>query len=932
MSESVKHIKSKALSPLEASDWTRALTGTFTVATGTLSGLPNKHGIKTGDLVSYEITGGVPNVIETGIVAGSDLSAYAGGLLGNIGYLQIDQTLSQFDYPGTYPDQATARAAAAAVFTLGSTVYFSSGIFSGASIEIGELATVPGITVHDSTTAPGLAPGYWFIIIDFSTAVSFPALAAFPSTTTITPPVDIEDGMGGSTTVTDAVVTSAAANSVVLVGASDGTGITSLSVRTDSSIAGKVNVEELDAETLTQSGVPVPVTAKQVPYGPGLSNFIEQWIGTDFNGDPISNASPLLELTPPTDPFGNGVTNQIIQLFSHPDPDKRHVGIALYQDIGDSKIYLRAFTFNYDVENDFQLYPPTEIVGADSTDIRASFATTLFQTTREYTNTSIFVFGGKATPGTNAWGGIYVVETDLTITADTAWGDTSYNVDNTFSGIVKVVDLKPTYSSVNRKRVLVLFGDNVALFDEDLIRQWNGSLDPSLVGLDVDYIGDSSNGVLAVTGSQMVDISGGVASLDVYDVPTNNYVAMDKVFTGSSRAVLNLYKVDRFEGVGLEGILSDSFNADPAQAVRFSTFEYVPTNFQNTSGKLQNSVFELGNNLILFYKSYGYYVILERNTGKLVYIGRDSDSDTIEKNDPFTVVLNDNTLLNLDGSTWAVKRFLTEGPYYLYAKLPGGTTALSLPSSGYVTTDFALQVGRTYYTTYTEFLTTNKSIGTKPWFAPRKLGTAIASNIFKVEIDNEVKFTNRLELRFAQTPGTVAVPGQDLGNGEFVDPIVAKIVNPHYLERYFRYRREIPRWETFTVNMSQFQITSPFTATEAGFRIGVDDTGYGGGVPTANVSIHQVVLMTGTNVTGTGLSSALLSLGTEDGTVNWENLAPALEVFGVTARSNTVANAIVGGTVHEDIYIYMRTTGANVLDCNGSVKVAILWSYYGHLL
>lgn len=931
--ETVSHIKSKLQSPLKAEAYTRTLSGSFAVASGTLSGLPTKHGILVGDFVSYDIDLGTPTVIETAIGLGSDLSAYAGGLLGNIGYFKILKTASMYS---TIGDMQTA-------FPVGITIYLG-GAYTGEYVDTGEILTAPGTAIHDGDITPGLTPGYWYIIINLgTTSAGFPAMAAFTSETTFSPAFDIYNSAGGIISVSNCPVLTIAANSVTISGSTDGTGILELSVRTDSAISGKIVADHIDAQQFTRAGTPVLPIQVAVPFTGSISGITERWKGKDFNGNSIAN--PTVKMEPVqlgSDPFGfvSG-TNTVIQILSNPVPGFEHQGVAIYQNVGDSKIYMRCFTFDYDIENDFQLYPAIEIVGADSTDLKASFVTTRLASTFGYFNTRIFVFGGNASPGTNAWAGIYSIETDLTITTNSAWGDTGYNVDNDFSGIIKVVDMQALYSTTTRKRVLVLFNStNIAMFDEGLVRQWNASIDSSFVNVAHDYLGDASNNVVVVTNTTVTDISNGSVGTS-YDITTNCHATWDMNYTGSQKGLFKLYKLDRFEGIGLDSILVDGFSDDPHGLPKESVFEPVATNFQNTSGKSQNLVFTTPGDLLIFYKSFGYYVVLEKTTGKLLAVTRDSgDSDTVEKADFFRVVLiNGNTILRWEpsGPAWIYEKFLLDGPYYVVSKIDGQNLALALPVNGVVTTDFALEPGRIYYASFAEFIATNRVVGTSPNFAPRKLGVALGTNTFKAEMDIAPKLISRLEIPYAQAPGVLAFAGSDLGNGNVLEGLFSKVVSPHYLERYFRYRREIPRWTYHTVQMNydginpSFQVSSPFSATEGGYIIGQDTTGYGGQIPVGGAMIHQVVLMNPGAISGTGLSSALLSVGTEDGALNFESVSGgSRETFGSTGRNIFVTNVMVDSNPSQ-ICIFIRTTGANVADCLGTVKVAILWSYFDHL-
>lgn len=930
--ETVSHIKSKSLSPLEASSYIRAFTGTFDVVSGELSGLITNHGIKEGDFVTYEIDLGTPTVVETGVFAGSDLSAYAGGILGNIGYLRVLKTSSMF------VDVSAANAA----FPIGTTIYLG-GVYTGEYVDTGEIITAPGNSVIDGSMGGGLNPDSFYIIIDLDTKSSgFPSFAPFTSETTISPVIDLYDSAGGTVPVENALVTAVDTNSITLSGSSDGTGISEISIRTDSSIIGKLNVDQINASSLLQNGVPVASSQTLVPYSNTLGFFTEAWLGKNYDGSPASNSTPkAAAVLLGADPFGFAdSTNELIQILSHPEPNKSHIGLAIYRNVGGGTIHMRAFTFNYDVESDFQLGTEITITGADSTDLKASYVTTRLAglSGHSYVNTRLFIFGGKDTPGTSVYRGIYTVNNDLTISTNSAWGDSGETVDNDFTGIIKVVDMRAVYSNSTRKRVLVLFNStNIALFDEGSAKVWSGgSYDSSLVNVNNTYLGSNDNQIVVITNTTYTPISSDVPDASI-DITSNAHATWDIVYSGSDRNSLNLYKLERFDGIGMDSIPMDQFGDTLLEAGQTSVFERVPTNFQNTSGRAQNLVFECGNNLLLFYKSYGYSVLVDKTTGKLMWVGKELGiDDTFEKEDFYRFAfLNSDIVLQWDPSEndWVYEKFYLDGPYFLASKVEGADYALSLPEAGIVTTDFELEVGKVYYASYIEALVTSRTIGTTYYFTPRRLGIALGANTFRAEMDNSPRILNKFGASWTVTGGALGAPFGDVGPADNVLPIDRKIVSPAYMERTFRYRRETPRWSVFQVPMADFQVTAPYSVTEGGYRIGSATDGYGGGIPLADCMIHQVVLWNTTNILGTGLSSALLSLGTQDGSLNFEEFTPGLEVYGVNVKEAYVVNSLITSQpTLEEVIIYLRTTGANIGDCTGTVAVAVLWSYYGHII
>lgn len=329
MSSTQSVVQSRPQQPLRASKNTRILSGTFASSSGVLSGLPTNHKITAGDRIDISVAGATPVALENGIVAASDMSGYLSGAVGNVAYLKIDHAQSLFDFPGTYPDQATALAAIRAVFTLGLTVYFDSGIFAGASINVGELTLAPGLTVHDDTT-PGLSPGYWYIILDLATAVSFPALAAFPTETTVAPSISVNDSAGGTITATGLIVTVVGANSVTIPsGLPEIASFPDLTVHEHSEVADVLVADELETLTLKVNGESIIAPVSKIVYASTIASPKVIWSGYNDADVQISGDAPHKTLITPTDVFNIGVDIDLLQILIH--PTDKTIGIMLYQ-------------------------------------------------------------------------------------------------------------------------------------------------------------------------------------------------------------------------------------------------------------------------------------------------------------------------------------------------------------------------------------------------------------------------------------------------------------------------------------------------------------------------------------------------------------------------------------------------------------------------
>jgi hypothetical protein len=495
------HQQSKPQVPLRAKKHTRTVTGSLVASSGVITGLPSKHRITAGDRIDISVTGTPPVALENGVVAASDMSGYLGGALGNVAYLRIDQAQSLFNFPGTYPDQATARAAMEAVFTLGRTVYFDSGIFAGASINVGELAVVPGQTVHDDTT-PGLLTGYWYLILNLSTAVGFPALAAFASETAVSPAISVNDSAGGNITASGLIVTASGANSVTIpTGLPDIPSFPDLTVHEHSEVADVLLAQELETASLKVGGESIIAPVSKILYSGSVSNLKVIWSGYDNTNTQISGDNPHKAEITPTDVFNVGVNINLIQILTHPTDNT--IGVMLYQDIATSKIYLKSFRYTY--EGGFtNSYTPFEIIGADSIDVRAGFVTSVNYLTKAITNVQLVVFGGKATPGTSVYAGAYTISlSTLAVVETNTWADTGIVIGTgTFTSLDRVIDAEYMSNSTT-VRMGVTFGSGQFAYFQDLFTFiWDSTSAHIFYHSDI-MLGQGSTRILVVNKEEM---------------------------------------------------------------------------------------------------------------------------------------------------------------------------------------------------------------------------------------------------------------------------------------------------------------------------------------------------------------------------------------------------------------------------------------------
>lgn len=909
MATEQNHRQSRPQVPLRAKKHTRTVAGSLVASAGVITGLPNKHRITAGDRIDISVAGSPPIALENGVVAGSDLSAYLSGILGNIAYLKVDHAQSLFDFPGTYPDQATALAAIRAVFTLGLTVYFDSGIFAGASINVGEIATAPGITVHDDTT-PGLSPGYWYIILDLSTAVGFPGLAAFPGETSVSPAVSVNDSAGGAITATGLVVTAAGANSVTIpTGLPEIPSFPDLTVHEHSEVADVLTAQELETNSLKVNGESVIAPVSKILYSGNITSPRVIWAGYDNLDAQISGLTPHKTEITPTDVFNVGVDINVIQLLVH--PTDKTIGIMLYQDIATSKIYLKGFKYTY--EGGFvNTYSPFEIVGADSIDVKASFVTAVNSLSKAIVSVALVVFGGKATPGTSIYAGAYTVNTTtLAVTETNAWGDTTLVIGaGTFTDIDRVIDAEYMSGSTTLRMGVTFSSGGFAYFENLFTLMWDSTSSHIFYHSEI-ILGQGSTRILVVNKEEMGSV-GSSGDETFKTISSNIHARYKRLYSGTNAGTLMFLKVDAYRGVGSETIGITDFNNDPDTAVRGAAyFDVIPGNIQNASTRLENLTFDLGNDKILTYKSYGYYVISDRETGQMVYLGRDGTSHVTKLDRPFAIMINGDTVLYLKSGAWKAQKFMPEGPFLAYKAEAG--YAITAPPGVKVELPYSLEKGKTYFWSWQDqILGMVPIIGTEPWLAARRLGIAITDTFFISEFTrNSVPSYERYILPYAsqaEAEGASSTTGA---------------MNPLRTRQLLDVAYDIPRW---------IKVTIPYTTFSSFLPLALNQGLYSGSLFASNekVIVHQIVQKHSTAFAGTGITGAVVSVGYGLGS-DMQYYSDPLDVYQAvadTAFNNTVSNAVTDmvGTVHAP-RVFLETTGGNISDLNaGSVDIWVKFS------
>lgn len=735
--QSLKDLKSKNVSSLKVDGSVRTVAGTFAIASNQITGLPTGNKIQAGDRIDLTYTT-VATQIETGLVGIADVT----GLEPDLGILRIDKTLSQF---------ATIGAVEAA-FTDGLLLSFQSGILAGATCNVKYSA---GLT---STAADGSAvgdTGYWLVCFNFTTATGLPPLTAwtFPSPidgtdyTTVSPSIAVFSGVAGPQSLNGLIVSSVVSPTSIAIAQTipNVASFTDVNVTKHSKINDTLIAENIEATKLDINNEEILPQEHKILSALQIPELTHVWKGINDAGDPICSLDTELGEITPTDAFNVGVDIVPIQMLSH--PIDKTIGILLYQNISDSKIYVRCFKFTYSGGFDI-VYTPHEIVGADSIDVRMDMST-LISPDGIVSDPLLLIFGGKVTPGPSIYAGVLEINTTtLAITDFLAWGDTIQDVPSTndFTGLIKAIDLRRVKISVfpnPSRQIGILFNTNriaYVTFDvqtSTFAMTWDTA--SSYVDIKNNYFGAAGSGeILCVATNQVVNITSG-GDGTAYPIDTNNYATFKKQFYGTANGTLTLFNIDRYKGIGAETIITEGFNEDFSGAVRSNvSYEAFPYNFQYTSAERNdNAVFELGDDKLLFYRSLFYYVIVNKVTGKIVDAARSAgNQDRVYKDNLFAILLNSHTLLYWDSgsSSWVTNKFLYDGPYLAY-KNENGFVYFANPGNR-IKTSFALEKGKTYYDSYHDTLTgTVSRISPIQGMNPKKIGVALDVDTFVYDPD-----------------------------------------------------------------------------------------------------------------------------------------------------------------------------------------------------
>mgnify|MGYP001050647778 CR=1 FL=1 len=734
--QNAKHLKSKNVTVVKADGLIETINGTFAVSGNEITGLPTGNKIVVGDRIEYTYTSSA-TLLENGLVGAGDAS----GLEPGTGILRIDKAQSNFASIG----------AVQAAFTAGLLISFQNDVLAGGTVEVKASPGMSGFTAID-----GIAfgdPGYWCVAIDLTTATGFPSLATFaPPITgadyTTLASIPIYQGVAGPVTLSDLIVGSITSPTSVSIEQTidNVASFTDVQVTKHSRFQGPLISEQIEASSLKVGGESISSSITSVPYSGTVSSLKLIWKGKDNIDNVIANDTPHLPEITPTDVFNVNTDIDIIQLLNH--PSHKDIVVMLYQNLIDSFYYVKCFKYTYEDGFD-DSYTPFLISGADSNEIRIQFSTFIDGSNRYIVESPaphdplLFIIGGKSSPGNSIYAAVTRVDPNTLTISDSglfSWGDIGVTTANSIGYPLKVVDLQPIKTSPNANRRLVIVYDASLAFiiynttSNTFTLSWDHSGNSSTIcNYDFEYHGNNDIFVNVVKANSMIRVDG-VGPQTEYDISENNFSKFKKLYFGTSKGELTLYKIDRYKGIGAESIeLEDSFSGLNRKRSK-NNYEVLPANFQNTSGKSQNVVMEIGGDKLLFYKSFGYYVLLNKENGKLLYLDR-IGSNTIDKDDyRFTISVNDHTVLLYTGTAWKAIKFLTDGPYLAFGK--DGNNALIAPNGSKVTTSFGLTKGLTYYSSWIDNqIKIIPLYGTIPGFAAKKIGVAIDTNSFIVDMD-----------------------------------------------------------------------------------------------------------------------------------------------------------------------------------------------------
>jgi hypothetical protein len=523
------------------------------------------------------------------------------------------------------------------------------------------------------------------------------------------------------------------------------------------------------------------------------------------------------------------------------------------------------------------------------------------------------VFGGKATPGTSVYAGAYTISlSTLAVVETNTWADTGIVIGTgTFTSLDRVIDAEYMSNSTT-VRMGVTFGSGQFAYFQDLFTFiWDSTSAHIFYHSDI-MLGQGSTRILVVNKEEMGSV-GSAGDETFRAVASNIHARFRRIYSGSNAGTVMMLKVDAYQGVGSETIGITDFNNDVTVAPRGTAyFDVIPGNIQNGSTRLENLTFDLGNDKILTYKSYGYYVISDRETGQMVYLGKDGTNHLTKADRATAMLINGDTVLYYKSGAWKAQKFMPEGPFLAYTTNAG--YAITAPPGVKVEVPYALEPGKTYFWGWdNQLIGMSTVIGTKPVLAARRLGIATTSSLFISE------FTHKSNPSYAPYVLTYASQAEaEAGTSQTV------VMNPLRTRELLNAAFEIPRWQKITVSYASLVSTSPLSANQGVYNLGL----LGG---STKLAIHQIVQKHSVAFAGTGITAAVASVGYGLAPLDMQYYADPLDVYQAvadTAFNNTVSNAITDmvGTANGP-RLFVETTGGNISDLNaGTIELWVRYS------
>ena len=691
-------------SNLKVSGDTRTIAGVFSSTSNIIATLPNGHGILVNDRVNITANT-VALLIETGLVGVSNIS----GFELDTGVLRIEKASSSF------PSLVNIQAA----FPVDTLISFQTDILTGATAIIKNSSVLGNVTVGDGDNYGDT--GYWWLIFDISSTTGFPAIGTYPTFTPVAS-IDIYQGITGSTNYDDLVVTNSAATTITVAQTIPDSFFTDIDVIKHSRISDTLITDELEAATLKIDGFPIE-RGLLVPYSGSITELTPIFYSYDTSNNIISSNSILNGEISASDPLFSSIT--IYDVTSH--PEYPNIGVMCYFDSNDSKNYIRTFTYEYNVGYTFGT--AFELIGSDTStasDIYMLFSNSYSFVDRILLSSHLVVLGGKSSPSTSVYAGTYTIDNLGAITEVNTWGDTGIVLGaGSLTNFIKAQDLKEISGDANSYSFIVTYDtDRQAVFRyiNNILNQIDEHSITGLSNVTFDYLSQSIN-FLTVKYNASFRIGDGVDTT----IPTNAYATLQKFYTGLDRGKISLYHVDTYKGFGKSEFLYNGFVGDFLPSLNNNYFVW-PENYQNTEDKNQNIVFEL-ENCIVFYKSYGYVVVLDIATGNLIALDR-VGSNTFTKSACYrtSCLINKNVVLLDLGNLAVANRILNNGPFIATSKNSNGEAVI--PQSGqYVTTSYSLEIGKEYgLRLIFNGIISIMNIGTKPDFMFKKIGLAVDTN------------------------------------------------------------------------------------------------------------------------------------------------------------------------------------------------------------